>query len=192
MKIFLTTLVALAAVAALTRVARSEEEIQDFERLTPQLTGWSAVLQDKGGEPQYRVASKWDEPFSFSLCSERPHSGSNCLKWEFTGEVLGAASVGMMPIPVAGPVIEIRFFVRSEGLNGAGMLTFEEFDASGQRVAGHWAAAKIPTGEDWQEVIWSGKIAPAAATVRLRWIFSSVPAGAKIWFDDLSVKTLPE
>lgn len=188
----LPTLIALAAAAILMHSARSEDQVEDFESLTSELKGWSATAPDENGQAQYRVASKWDTPFSFSISSEKPHSGSNCLKWEFTEEVPGVASAGPLPIPATGPAIEIRFFVRSEGLNSPGLLAFDESDASGKRLNGHWAVAKIPLGEDWQEVVWGGRIEPSAAAVRIRLVFKSVPAGAKIWFDDLKVKTLPD
>jgi hypothetical protein len=48
-------------------------------------------------------------------------------------------------------------------------------------------STKIPLSGDWTEVVWQGKIDAATPWVRVSFVFKSMPAGAKVWIDDLSV-----
>lgn len=178
-----------AGLGLLAGLARAEENLIDFESLSPELPGWTATVTDASNQPEYRVAAKWDTPFGFSLDNDKPHSGSTSLKCEFTGEVPGVFSFGP-PVLSGSGMVEVRFFVRSEGFAEEGVASFGEYDAGGKRIASRWAGTKVPLNPDWQEVSWTGQLNPAASGVRMRIIFKSVPVGAKLWIDDLSVKTV--
>ena len=169
--------------------ALSVENGIDFEDVSQELRGWSATAPDANNKLEYRIAAKWDKPFSFVIESEKPHSGSSALKIDVTEEIPGMLSFGPAVIPATGEV-EIRFYVRNQGLNEEGMLSFDEYDSGNKRINPKWAAAKIPLSEEWTEVSWTGRFQEAAAGVRLRFIFKSVPAGAKIWIDDILVKSV--
>jgi hypothetical protein len=170
-------------------LAQAQDSGIDFESLPPDFPGWSATLSNAEGKGEYRTAEKWDTPFFFSLDGDKPHAGSTSLKCEVNGELPGTLSFG--PAPLAGKgAVEVRFFVRSEGLGSEGTFAFDEHDDGGQRLAAHWSQVKIPLGDDWQEVIWKGQLKPGASALRIRFVFKSVPSGAKIWLDDISVKSV--
>lgn len=158
----------------------------DFESVSPDLPGWNAVAPNANNQPEYRLASKWDAPFRFSLDEDKPHSGSRSLKCDFAGEVPGTFNFGPEVLAAAGAV-EVRFFVRTEGFIEEGTVTFGEYEGS-KRIPSSWTGTKIPLSEDWQEVIWSGQLKPETNGLRMRIVFKSVPAGAKIWIDDITVK----
>jgi len=179
----------IATLATAIHVARAEEVI-DFESLPPELPGWSAVKLAGDRPSEYRTADKWDAPFSFALDADRPRAGSNSLKCEFSQEVAGI-SFGPPVLPASGTV-EIRFFVRSAGLTDQeGALIVAAFDSDNKPLNGYREVAKIPASEDWVEVSWTNSLSPEAAGVRLIFAYKSLPADAKIWIDDISVKTVP-
>jgi len=179
----------LTVIFLLPLLAQAGEEKIDFEGTAPELPGWSATMQDGNQQSEYRSASKWDVPFTVALDSENPHSGSTALKWEFSADSPGMVSLGPPYIPVHGQDVEIRFFVRTEGISEEGIFSFDESEADGKRLKGYWAVAKIPDSSDWTEVVWTGRLENVAAVVRIRMGFKSVPAGAKIWIDDITVKS---
>lgn len=170
--------------------AVAEENVIDFESLSPQLPGWSATAMSENNQPEYRVASKWDAPFSFSLDGENPHSGSVSLKLEASADVPGRVTFGPTAIPASGPEVEFSFFVRCDGLSEEGMVSLTEYDSGGARLATHWAAMKIPISSDWTEVTWSGKVQPGTSALRVGFLYKWLPAGAKVWIDDIAVKSV--
>jgi hypothetical protein len=170
---------------------RGEDTI-DFEDIEPTLPGWSALLRNPDGDVQYRPAEKWDTPFTLTLDAKQGRNGTKSLKWEFTEAVTEPASFGPPPIPAKGPNIEIRFFIRTEGVTEEATLSVDESDAGGKRLKGHWEVHKVAPDESWAEVSWEGAVSAETAAVRIRFGYREAPAGAKIWIDDLSVKTVRE
>ncbi|MFZ4682563.1 MAG: hypothetical protein ACOYMS_08680 [Terrimicrobiaceae bacterium] len=177
-----------AGILLFSDLAFSEADSVDFETLTPELTGWSGTISDRGTPGQYRPAAKWDAPIAFALDSVKPHSGATCLKWEFSQDVPGLATLRTPSLPVAGPNGSVSFFVRSQGITEEGILSFDELSADGQKVKGHWMVARIVNSEDWQEVKWSGPLDASTASIRLAFTYKTIPAGAQVWLDDLTVK----
>lgn len=169
--------------------SRAEESTVDFETLPPDLPGWSATVSDGSSQGGYRVAAKWDKPMVFALESDKPHGGAVCLRCEVTEEIPGTLNIASSVLAGMGAV-EIRFFVRTEGLNGEGMFSMDELDPGNKRLGGKWAAAKIPLSEDWTEIVWAESLGPETSGIRLRFAFKSIPAGAKVWIDDISVKSV--
>ncbi len=166
---------------------RAQEAGTDFESLSPELPGWSATLKGEDGQSAYRPAQKWDVPFSLNLDSEKPNSGGVSLRWDFSAEVPGMASLRVPFQPVPGPDVTIRFFVRTEGVGKDGLFSFEESETDGRRIKTHWAVAAIPQSDGWTEVRWTGTLGAATPGVRMSLVYTAIPAGAKIWIDDLSV-----
>lgn len=177
----------VAALLGIIAPGRAETVTVDFESLPAELPGWTATMKKDGGQSEYRVASKWDTPFTIALDSDKPHGGSSSLRWDFSAESPGMISLMPPPLPVAGSDLTIRFFVRTDGVDGEGMFSFTEAAEDGKRLKSHWNAAKIPLSSDWAEVVWQGKIDAATPMVRMSFVFKSMPAGAKVWIDDLSV-----
>ena len=177
----------VAAWLGLISPSRAETVTVDFEGLAPELPGWSATMKKDGGDNEYRTASKWDAPFTLALDPDKPHGGSSSLRWDFSAESPGMISLMPAPVPVAGTDLTIRFFVRTDGVESEGMFSFTEASDDGKRLKSHWNAAKIPLASDWTEVVWQGKIDAATPLVRMSFVFKSMPAGAKVWIDDLSV-----
>lgn len=175
------------ALLGLTASSRAESVEVDFESLPPDLPGWSATLKKDDGDSEYRPAGKWDAPFTVALDSDKPRGGSSSLRWQFSAEAPGMISLMPPPIPVAGTDLTIRFFVRTESIEGEGLFSFTEAAADGKRTKSHWNVAKIPLSTDWTEVVWQGKIDAGTPLVRMSFVFKSMPAGAKVWIDDLSV-----
>ena len=99
--------------------------------------------------------------------------------------------VSLMPPPIAvsGTELTIRFFVRTDGMEGEGMFAFNESGEDGRKLKSHWNAVKIPLSADWTEVVWQGTIDAGTPLVRMSFVFKSMPAGAKVWIDDLSVSS---
>lgn len=166
----------------------ADEITIDFEETAPDLPGWNAVAPTANNQSEYRLAAKWDTPFRFSLDDETPHAGSRSLKCEFTEDVPGTFNFGPEILPGSGTV-EVRLFVRSQGFTEEGMVTVGEYDG-GTRVPSPWITTKFSPSEDWQEVVWTGKMNPQTNGLRIRISFKSVPAGAKLWVDDITVKAL--
>jgi len=166
--------------------ATAQDFVEDFESLSTELPGWSATRNIPDG-PEYRPAAQWDTPFSFALDNDKPHAGSISLRLEFSADLSDILQFGPPPIPASGK-IEIRFFVRTEGLAEDGVFSFDEMSSATTRVKSNWAVAKIPTSGDWTEVVWSGELDPETSFVRLRFVWKTSPAGAKIWIDDLTIK----
>lgn len=173
----------LALALILPRLVLAQDAGENFENLSQELPGWSATLNP--GE--YRPASKWDTPIAFALDADKPHGGSTSLRLDFIEAVDGMTSFGPVGIPVPDEEVTIRFFVRTESLSGEGIFSFDESELDGKRIKGHWAAAQIPSSEEWTEVVWTGKLGSATPALRLRFIWKSAPAGAKVWIDDLTV-----
>lgn len=169
----------------------AQEARIDFESTGNDFKGWAATLQGDGDKPQYRVASKWDVPFAFSLDSDNPHEGGVSLKWEFSQDVAGQAILRPPPLNCEGKDVIIRFFVRTKDITEEGIFSFDEMSNNGQRGKGHWSAAKIPASDSWTEVKWHGTLDPATASVRISLIFKNVHAGACVWVDDISVENAP-
>ena len=118
----------------------------DFEALTPDLPGWSAVVTDESNKSEYRSADKWDVPLVFSLEVDRPHAGSKCLKGEISGKIGGMASLRPSMIPVSDREVLVRFYVRSRGFLEARMLSVDEMKTEKDRVKIHWNVAPLPLG----------------------------------------------
>lgn len=177
-----------AGVLLCANLGLAQEASVDFEAVPPQLPGWSATITGAGSPSEYRPAAKWDVPFTISLDGEKPHDGASALKWAFSADVPGMASLMPPAMTVSGPAARIRLFVRCEGLSEEPFLSFEETSAEGQRVKPHWMAVKIPLGEDWTEVTWSGPLQPATGSLRLSIICKSPAAGASVWIDDIRVE----
>jgi len=179
----------LFSMAATMSLICAEERI-DFEGVSDDLPGWSAMITEAGSPVQYRPAVKWDVPFTISLDSEKPHDGSTALKLAFSAEVQGNVSLRPPTIMVTGTAATISFFVRCEGLAEEPLFSFEETSADGQKVKSHWGAAKIPLSEEWMELKWSGPLQPATASVRISIICKSPHAGARMWIDDIVVEPI--
>lgn len=163
------------------------QEVIDFESLPPDLPGWAAYGTDPENQRSYRVAAKWDVPFTITLDSDVFHTGSSSLKCEVSQDA-NEMSVAPPIIPATGAV-EIRFFVRTAGIGGReGAFFVGEIDSEGKSAKGY-STGKIPSSDnDWVEVVWTGQLSPETEGVRLLFSYKPVPAGAKVWFDDISVK----
>jgi hypothetical protein len=159
----------------------------DFETSGETLPGWSATVNGGGNQGgEYRLANKWDKPMNFALDGEKPHGGSLSFRCEVTEDIAGVLNFASPPLEASGPV-QIRFFVRSVGVNSEGSISLDEVDPSGRRLRGKWAGAKIPLSEEWTEVVWTETLGENATGLRVRFAFKDVPAGAKIWVDDVQV-----
>jgi len=107
-----SVLLLAAGILLFTDRVVSAQEMIDFESLSPEFPGWSGTISERGAPSQYRQAVKWGTPMAFALESDKPHSGANCLKWEFVQEVPGMATLRSPAVPVAGMEGVISFFVR--------------------------------------------------------------------------------
>jgi hypothetical protein len=179
--------IGLAATSSLAAPMSPENEI-DFESMGPEMPGWSATMKLESGDSEYRQLAKWDAPMAFSISSENPHGGGACLKLEFSEGTQNMVSFAppMMSVPASN--VTIRFFVRTENIDGEGLFSFDESDENGTRIHGHWASKKIPQSDDWVEVSWTGTLDTQTPNVRMSFVYpKGAPANAKIWIDDLSV-----
>lgn len=185
----LAPIIFLGTLLATVNLVQAEEEVIDFESLDSELKGWAAYGPDAGGQRVYRPAPRWETPFSFALDNETHHGGSCALKCEVSQDS-NDVSFGPSVIPASGKV-EIRFFVRTSGLGAQeGTLSIGEIDASGKSYKGY-TSANIPSSDgDWSEGVWAGQLGPETVGVRLLFIYKPLPTGAKIWVDDISVKTV--
>jgi len=163
----------------------------DFESLSPEFPGWTAIAANSEGAQEHRAVSKWDTPVHFSLDAEKPHSGSSSMKCDVVEELPGTLIFGPPALAAKGEV-ELRFFVRSEGLHTDGTISLEEYDDGKKRLSGYRTKVKIPLSDEWQEVIWSGRLKPETTGLRVRFVFAGIPSGGKIWLDDLAVKAVAE
>jgi hypothetical protein len=182
-------LVALLLACALGFAAGTAgaEEVIDFESLPPDLPGWSAYGSDPEGKRQYRAAAKWDVPFTVVLDSDMHHTGSISLKCEVSQET-DDVSIAAPILPASGSA-EIRFFVRTSGISGPeGAFHVGEINTEGKSFKGYTSMKIGPSDNEWTEVVWTGQLDPQTVGVRMMFNYKVVPAGAKIWLDDISVK----
>jgi hypothetical protein len=168
--------------------AQTPIEEEDFENVKGQLVDWSATWQPPGEQAVYRPAAKWDSPFVIVAESAAAHSGSQALKWEFSAEIQGRISLNFPPLQVNDTELELRFFVKTQGIDKVGSLAVDEADATGKRLKNNWAAVKIPPSDTWTEIVWRGKVGGDVARLRVFLSYENLPAGATVWIDDITIK----
>jgi hypothetical protein len=180
-------LVALCAFSAIGTYA-SEETI-DFENDPPDLPKWRASAKTDGVARSWR-ATQENQEMSVILTSDNPKSGSNCMAVEAVADVTDMA-VGTDGIEVSGPAVEISMFSRTEGLGQNGLFSVQQYDSTGERVEINWGVAKVMESDDWTELLLRLKLHPQTAKLRLSISYPSItPAGAKLWLDDITVRTI--
>lgn len=168
--------------------AQTPIEEEDFENVKGQLIDWSATWQPPGEQAVYRPAAKWDSPFVIVAESAASHSGSQALKWEFSAEVQGRVSLNFPPLQVNATELELRFFIKTQGIDKVGLLAVDEADATGKRLKSNWAAVKIQPSDVWTEVVWRGTVGGDTNRLRVFLAYDNMPAGATVWIDDISIK----
>lgn len=171
--------------------AQTPIEEEDFENVKGQLVGWSATWQPPGESAVYRPAAKWDSPFVIVADSADVHSGNQALKWEFSGEIQGMVSLNFPPLQVNATEVELRFFVKTKGIDKVGRLAVDEADSSGKRLKSNWAAVQVQPSDTWTEVVWRGKVGGDTNRLRVFLAYDGQPAGATVWIDDITVKPVP-
>ncbi len=168
--------------------AQTPIEEEDFENVKGQLVDWTAVWQPPGEPAVYHPAAKWDSPFTIVAESESAHSGSQALKWEFSSEVQGMVSLNFPPLQVNATEVEVRFFVKTQGIDKVGSLAVDEADSTGKRLKSNWGAVKIQPSDTWTEIVWRGKVGGDVSRLRIALSYVNPPAGATVWIDDITVK----
>lgn len=171
--------------------AQTPIEEEDFENVKAQLVDWSATWQPPGESAVYRPAAKWDSPFVIVAESADAHSGNQALKWEFSGEIQGMVSLNFPPLQVNATEVELRFFVKTKGIDKVGRLAVDEADSSGKRLKSNWAAVQVQPSETWTEVVWRGKVGGDTNRLRVFLAYDGQPAGATVWIDDITIKPVP-
>jgi hypothetical protein len=183
-----TATLSLSCTLVLAVSIAQAEEVIDLEDASPNLPGWAAYGPGPGNQREYRAAAKWDVPFTVTLDNEVFHSGSASLKCETSQD---AAEMSPVPptIPASGAVT-IRFFIRTSGVDSQeGTFVVSQIDSSGKSGKG-LSSEKIPPSDNaWVEVTWTGELNPETAGVRLLFTYKDLPAGARVWLDDISVKS---
>ena len=172
--------------AALPVGAQAQDESFDFENIAPNLPGWRG-LGSVDSEQKSWGLSQPGFPFIGSLDGMQPHAGGNCLKVEFTQDVTNVG-IMLMNAPVSGGSLEVSFFIRSEGIGADGLLSLYQYDSGGQRTQLHWGISKVQESSTWSEVTCKINLLPDTASIRFSVSYPSVPAGAKIWIDDITLK----
>jgi len=171
--------------------AQTPIEEEDFENVKGQLVDWSATWQPAGEPAVYRQAAKWDSPFVIVAESADAHSGNQALKWEFSGEIQGMVSLNFPPLQVNATELELRFFVKTKGIDKVGRLAVDEADSSGKRLKSNWGAVQVQPSDTWTEVVWRGKVGGDTSRLRVFLAYDGQPAGATVWIDDITIKPVP-
>lgn len=184
----LALLVGMLSLGSGRLAAQTPIEEEDFENVKGQLVDWSATWQPPGEPAVYRPAAKWDSPFVIVAESAEAHSGSQALKWEFSAEVQGVVSLNFPPLQVNAAELELRFFVKTQGIDKVGRLAVDEADSTGKRLKSNWAAVKVQPSDAWTEVVWRGKVGGDASRLRVFLAYDGLPAGAAVWIDDITIK----
>ncbi len=178
-------LIAILA-AAFPIDGRAQEDTIDFESIAANLPDWSGTANIDGEQKSWNLA-KPDFPFVGSLDGTQPHSGLNSLKVEFTQD---ATKVGIMvaKVPVTGTALEFSFFIRSEGVGSDGIVSLYQYNSTHQGTQVHWDIAKAPESSSWTQVTCRIDLRPDTETIMFSISYPSVPAGAKLWLDDITLK----
>jgi len=163
-------------------ICRAESSLIDFDQMDSNFRGWRVG----GTDPD-----KWRGFLVKSLETDNPHSGHNCLRVEFPGNVDGTISIWTPPLSITEPEISIRFFVRSEGFDHDGHVGVDGVTDEGERKMIWQTSTSIPHSNDWIEVKWTGTIGEGLSEVKVGLVFSQVPEGSILWIDDLEVTSIP-
>ncbi len=167
--------------------AQTPIEGEDFENVKGQLLGWSATMQPSGEPAVYHPAAAWDTPFVITVENNDAHSGSNALKWAFSAEA-PQVLLNFPSLQVSGSEMELRFFVKTQGIDIDGLLAVDEADSTGKRLKSNWAAVKVHPSDTWTEVVWRGPVGSDTARLRVYLAYAKMSPGATVWIDDITVK----
>jgi len=160
-----------------------------FEDSTTELPGWIASAKIDQKSIMWKAVES-EKPFTFAISSDKPHSGLNCLELKFSEEATGPGLV-FPEIKASGPRVEIRFFVKAQGMSGLCMLNVHEYGSNRERLKINREVVKFPVTGEWTEVVGSLALHPETTVLRMGIAFMSpVHAGSEFWLDSIEIKNI--